>query len=272
MIRQAKTEQHGRSRRWMRWLVAAVAVLVLWSGLGLIRDRVPRYRGETAAYFFPKWTRLELWEIEGRWPDDAGADAMPFLVSFLARFGHDVDASLGARLADHWDELPEAVEKRLPQPVSPVMRMHLAIAYLGRALNTDPEALRVLADRFHELPEYAQGSLLGELPREPSDLNRIRDDLLRRALASQSLELQVPALSVVLQSAEDFTAYLPEVMLAFEAVVAGVPAALGVRFVDRLGALGPVARPAVPVLERFAGWWSRSSESTETRPATPCRP
>ena len=48
LARTADSGLHRGSRRWVRWALAAVAILVLTAGLFIRSDRIERVRGEQA--------------------------------------------------------------------------------------------------------------------------------------------------------------------------------------------------------------------------------
>jgi len=112
----------------MAILGAATVLALVW--FSVRTPRGPTYRGRAIGYYFPRWVSPnENYADTKRWPSDAGADAVTFLIHVL-----------GTRDSKAW--LPTQITHRLPWP-QPAEAIRLnAFEHLPEIIHSDSRAAR----------------------------------------------------------------------------------------------------------------------------------
>lgn len=246
-----------QSSRTVATLAVGFGLLVCLVWHFILSEPTPVYCGKSAAYWFPKWVPPGA-TSPSHWPEDAGPDAIPFLLNHLKGMGKSMDLYEEDWLASNWEKLPDSIIRRLPQPIALGDRADLTISAIADILDDYPESVRELATALPEFSDYAKGKLIWILPTESPELNALRLDLIRMALKGPSPELRDSAMTWVLYTAEEFVACLPEILHAAAAYEAeGNPMRTSwnpLLFAE----LGEIAAPLLPFLEK-----ERNSETSE---------
>lgn len=222
---------------------AAIAITMAW--LAIRSPTGPSYRGKSAGYYFPRWeSRHAESDGESRWPDDAGADAVPFLVQVL----RTEDSPARKLFLRAWEKLPSRLGGCLPLPQD---ADSIRSDAFGRLLTIahSTAGMVELAKRFDSLPVEVQEGYLNYFTELPA-LSTHTVPLLKHTLESTNCSLKHTALSTLLALGSPSVEHLPRILQILEEDLEGdasadLPWAVYSRL---LGRLGSDAKPATPLL------------------------
>lgn len=204
-IAAARVPVLGKPRR--HWLIAAAGLLALAAiAVWCWPESDPRDRGQGVHAYFPVWQ----WPAARRsgqlcrFPESAGADAVPFLIAVMRL----PDAGSRDWLAGNWGRVPRPLLRFLPQPASAEQIRTRALDQL-LLLAQRPDCLPEIVRRFDELPLGASGALVRHMESLTTQTNETLP-LLRRAVHGTNAELQELAAWTVLCLGEAGLPLLPD--------------------------------------------------------------
>ncbi len=201
----------GPRRRWVIVIamLLAVAAVILWRW----PESGPRYRGQGVGAYFPVWhwpSARRTGSLYG-FPEDAGADAVPFLIE-VTRLP---ESGLRDWLAGlYWDPLPSSLQRWIPRPTYVEETRQLARTQLRLRLQR-PDCLHEMLRRFDDLPPDTGALLLaqaGSLRSHPKEVL----PLLRRLLHGTNADRQEAAASAVLDLGDGGRPLLPDLLAYLE--------------------------------------------------------
>lgn len=153
----AGSRAQALSQRRRRGLLVVGLLAVAVVGWIAFRPGGPTYRGKSIGYCYPSWVwpsarrsgRLD------RFPDDAGPEAVGFLIQVL----HMADSKAHRWLVQSWDRLPQTVRDPSPEPVLVDDTKLDAFHRLGSLINERAGTTEVIG-RFDEVPGPYRARLL----------------------------------------------------------------------------------------------------------------